>query len=185
MNKNLKKYIAYNRTTLENSQKSLKDIFEIMFHEKDNILCEGNDGFRTYKYTYGEMKDRIEVGASALFEKIGATHEFVALEMDNSPNWITAFWFSLVISCAWQTGHLASFPLLWSRSTIFQQDSHLREIILSVRIAMTCPQAQRILFLAKNPLSASAKRWQAGHSIVNLLMGYSSIRFRMSAMISL
>ena len=92
MNKNLKRYIAYNRTTLENSQKSLKDIFEIMFHEKDNILCEGNDGFRTYKYTYGEMKDRIEVGASALFEKIGATHEYVALEMDNSPNWITAFW---------------------------------------------------------------------------------------------
>ena len=92
MTKNLKRYIAYNRTTLENSQKSLKDIFEIMFHEKDNILCEGNDGFRTYKYTYGEMKDRIEVGASALFEKIGATHEYVALEMDNSPNWITAFW---------------------------------------------------------------------------------------------
>lgn len=92
MNKNLKRYIAYNRTTLENSQKSLKDIFEIMFHEKDNILCEGNDGFRTYKYTYGEMKDRIEVGASALFEKIGATHEYVALEMDNSPNWITTFW---------------------------------------------------------------------------------------------
>lgn len=92
MNKNLKKYIAYNRTALENSGKTLKDIFEIMFHEKDNILCEGNDGFRTYKYTYGEMKDRIEVGASALFEKIGATHEYVALEMDNSPNWITAFW---------------------------------------------------------------------------------------------
>lgn len=92
MNKNLKRYIAYNRTALENSQKSLKDIFEIMFHERGNVLCEGNDGFRTYKYTYSEMKDRIEVGASALFEKIGATHEYVALEMDNSPNWITAFW---------------------------------------------------------------------------------------------
>lgn len=92
MNKNLKKYIAYNRTALENSGKTLKDIFEIMFHEKDNILCEGNDGFRVYKYSYGEMRNRIEVGATALYEKIGATHEYVALEMDNSPNWITAFW---------------------------------------------------------------------------------------------
>lgn len=92
MNKNLKNYIKYNRETLENSDKTLRDIFEIMFHKKENILCEGHDGFRTYKYTYGEMKKRIDKAACALYKKIGATHEYVALEMDNSPDWITAFW---------------------------------------------------------------------------------------------
>lgn len=92
MNKNLKKYIQYNRTALESSNKTLKDIFKIMFHKTDNVLCEGNDGFRTYKYTYGQMLNRINEASKALYNKIGATHSYVALEMDNCPDWIVAFW---------------------------------------------------------------------------------------------
>lgn len=30
--------------------------------------------------------------AAALYESVGATHDYIALEMDNSPEWIIAFW---------------------------------------------------------------------------------------------
>ena len=92
MNANLKKYIHYNRDTLVASEKNLKAIFEIMFHAHDNVLCESSDGFRIQKQTYGEMYDRIRKAAGGLYQKIGATHGYVALEMDNSPRWIVAFW---------------------------------------------------------------------------------------------
>ena len=92
MNANLKQYIRYNRDTLVASKKDLKAIFDIMFYKRDNILCESSDGFRIHKQTYGQICDRILSAAGGLYEKIGATHSYVALEMDNSPEWIVAFW---------------------------------------------------------------------------------------------
>lgn len=92
MNKNLKKIINYNREALEGSKKDLKAIFDIMFHTRDNVLCEYNDGFRIYKETYGEIYEKIVSAGAALYEKIGAKHSFVALEMENCPEWIVAFW---------------------------------------------------------------------------------------------
>ncbi|MBR2447532.1 MAG: AMP-binding protein [Clostridia bacterium] len=92
MNRNLKQIINYNRDALKTSQKRLADIYEIMFRSKDNILCEYNDGFRIKRETYGEVAEKIESAAAGLYSKIGATHKFVALAMDNSPEWIVAFW---------------------------------------------------------------------------------------------
>ncbi len=92
MNKNLKKVIRYNRDALKNSQKKLSDIYRIMFNCKDNILCEYNDGYRIKKETYGQVAEKIEVAASGLYEKLGATHKYIALSMDNSTEWIVAFW---------------------------------------------------------------------------------------------
>lgn len=92
MNKNLKQIINRNRDALKASKKDLRAIFEIMFSASENILCEGNDGFRIYKQTYGEVKFRIEKAAAGLYKQIGATHSFVALSVDNSPEWIVGFW---------------------------------------------------------------------------------------------
>lgn len=92
MNANLKKYIRHNKDALIGSKKDLKAIFEIMFHERENILCEYSDGFRIHKLSYGQMYDRIVSAGAGLYEKIGATHGYVALEMDNSPEWIVGFW---------------------------------------------------------------------------------------------
>lgn len=92
MNKNLKKIINYNRDALKSSNKTLADIYEIMFHSKENVLCEYSDGFRTKRETYGEVAKKIETAAAGLYKKIGATHSYVALAMDNSPEWIVAFW---------------------------------------------------------------------------------------------
>jgi long-subunit acyl-CoA synthetase (AMP-forming)/acyl carrier protein len=92
MNRNLKRYIRTNRDALVASSKELRAIFDIMFRLGDNVLCEGNDGFRTYRYTYAQMRQRITAAAAGLYQRIGATHGYVALEMDNSPEWIVAFW---------------------------------------------------------------------------------------------
>lgn len=88
----LKKVLNTNRELLENSDKDLRSIFQIMFRARENILCETNDGFRIQKQTYGQIYQRICNAAGALQEKIGATHGYVALEMENCPDWIVAFW---------------------------------------------------------------------------------------------
>ncbi len=92
MDKNLKKYIHKNKEALVNSQKTFCDIYKIMFGCKENILCEYTDGFRVKKETYEEVSKRIDFVAAGLYEKIGGKHEYVALAIENSVEWIIAFW---------------------------------------------------------------------------------------------
>lgn len=92
MNKNLRQVIEYNRNALVNSKKNFQAIFDIMFHFETNILCESNDGFRITRRTYGQVHRRILQTAAALYQRVGATHSYIALEIDNSEDWIVAFW---------------------------------------------------------------------------------------------
>lgn len=92
MNKKLKQHIRCRQNALTASKQDLKAIYEIMFSQGDRILCEGSDGFRIYRYSYSQMQQRIISAAAGLYGKIGATHRYVALEIDNSPEWIVAFW---------------------------------------------------------------------------------------------
>lgn len=91
MKNNIKKILAHNSNALENSEKRLCDIYEIMFSNK-NILCESNDGYRIKKETYSQIKAKTEKVSAGLYEKVGANHDYIALEMENSPEWIVAFW---------------------------------------------------------------------------------------------
>lgn len=77
---------------LESSPKKLADIYKIMFSETDGIVCEGTDNFRTYRYTYGQMDLRCRKAAAGLYAKVGAQGKYIALEMDNGPDWIVGFW---------------------------------------------------------------------------------------------
>lgn len=88
---NIKKILIRNSTALQNSQKRLCDIYEIMF-SNENVLCESNDGYRIKKQTYSQIKNRIEIAASGLYTKLGANHNYVGLEMENSAEWIIGFW---------------------------------------------------------------------------------------------
>lgn len=92
MSNKYKRIMRCNVESLNASGKSFKDIYRIMFSVRDNILCEGNDGFRTYKQSYGEVDGKIRCAASKLYETVGATHDFIALAIDNSPEWIVGFW---------------------------------------------------------------------------------------------
>lgn len=89
---NFKKILKGNKKALINSKKDFKAIFEIMFSHPDCILCEeGNK-----KHTYGEAYDMILSAADSLKKQIGIKGEFVALECENSLNWIVGFWAILI-----------------------------------------------------------------------------------------
>ncbi len=92
MDKKTRDTMRIRREQLEASQKEMKDIFRIMFREENNILCETNDGFRIQTSTYGQIHRRICDAAAALYAKLGAEHRYIALEMENSPEWVVAFW---------------------------------------------------------------------------------------------
>ncbi len=92
MDRYIKHILRANRDLLEASDKDLKAIFRIMFREQDLILCETNDGFRVKEYTYGQIYRRICNAAGALYATLGAKRQYIALEMENSPDWIVAFW---------------------------------------------------------------------------------------------
>lgn len=92
MTRKLRKEIAVKSRALMASRKDMQAICTVMFSYRDHVLCEGHDGYRTYKLTYGQIYDRICRAAAALYAKIGAGNGYVALEMDNCPDWIVAFW---------------------------------------------------------------------------------------------
>ena len=92
MTKEIKELIEYNCNALKNSEGTYREIFEVMFRLSDNVMYETDDGYLVEKTTFGEAKERIVALSEIIFDKIGATHEYVALEMDNGPEWIIAFW---------------------------------------------------------------------------------------------
>ncbi len=95
MKKYLKDYLKLvknNIKALNASDKSFKSIYEIMFSNPTAIAAETSDGFRIHEHTYGEVKAMIRRSSESLYARIGATHGYVALDMDNCLEWIVAFW---------------------------------------------------------------------------------------------
>lgn len=88
----LKRLLDYNREGLKASDRTMKSVYGFTFHHRDKVMCEGHDGLRTYTYTYGQMDEKIRNAAAGLYARIGAGHQYVALAMDNSVEWVTAFW---------------------------------------------------------------------------------------------
>ena len=92
LKRELRKMLDFNREGLKKSSRTMKDIYFYTFHHTDKIMCEGHDGLRTYMHTYGQMDKKIRKVAAGLYAQIGAEHQYIALEMDNSVEWVTAFW---------------------------------------------------------------------------------------------
>ena len=92
MKKEMRQLLRHNIEGLKTSDRTLKSLYYYIFYYKNNIMCEGHDGLRTYTYTYGQMDEKIRRVAAGLYEKLGAQHQYIALEMDNSPQWIAGFW---------------------------------------------------------------------------------------------
>ena len=90
--KQLQDYIDYNIKALRESNKDFKAIYEIMFRDNGLVLAETEVDYRIRKYTYAEVKSLIENASANLYKRIGSTHKFVALEMENCVEWIVAFW---------------------------------------------------------------------------------------------
>lgn len=92
MTKELREIIQSNSIALSTSAMDLKAIYEITFSRESLVMAEDNDGFRVHGYTYGQMKERVEKAAAGIYAAIGETHSWVGLEMENSVDWIAAFW---------------------------------------------------------------------------------------------
>ena len=91
MNKILAKAIKTNLTALKASSKNFEDVFEIMFSAPDKTLGEENDGFRVKKHTFGEVKKEI-LHVSNVIGALNVNNEWIGLQMENSVDWIIAFW---------------------------------------------------------------------------------------------
>ena len=91
MIKELKNNLKKNSNALCLSKKDFKALYDIMF-SNDGTLAEYTDGFRIHSISFSEMKKRIEKKSAVLYDIIGAKHAYVALEMENCPEWIEAFW---------------------------------------------------------------------------------------------
>ncbi len=91
MNKILKQIINTNSNALKASEKNFEALYKIMFAQ-NAVLSEYTDGYRICTKTYKETAAIIEEASCALKDKIGSTHGYVALDMENCPEWIVAFW---------------------------------------------------------------------------------------------
>lgn len=92
MKKEIRELVKRNCLDLEQSNKDFEAIYQVMFRLTNNVLAETNDGYRIQTYTYGEVKHRIEDASAALYARIGASHQYIGLEMENCVDWIVAFW---------------------------------------------------------------------------------------------
>ena len=92
MTKEIRELVEYNCTALEKSSGTYREIFEVMFRLSDSVMYETDDGYKVEYVTFAEAKEKIEKLSEMIYETIGATHDYVALEMDNCPEWIIAFW---------------------------------------------------------------------------------------------
>ena len=91
MKRVLKKIIETNNLALENSDMSFQTLYTITFNN-DGIIAEESKTIGIAEYSYEDIRQRVEEVSCALYQKIGASHNYVALEMENSIDWIVAFW---------------------------------------------------------------------------------------------
>lgn len=92
MNREIRELLRHRTAALESSAQDMESIYRLTFENRDYIMTEHSDGYRIYTHTYGEVFDRCEAVAGALYERIGETHDYIGIEMDNSTDWIAAFW---------------------------------------------------------------------------------------------
>ena len=92
MIKYAREIVESNCKALEAGPKNMENIFKIMFSRPEETMAEWlEDGFPR-QMSFGEGSARIRSAAWFLNKKIGAKNAFVALDMENGPEWIIAFW---------------------------------------------------------------------------------------------
>ena len=93
MKKYARELVESSCRALTESRKTFKDIFGIMFSRPSEIMAEwlDEDNNRCVM-TFEEGEKRIRNAAYAIYENAGARGSFLALDMENSPDWIIAFW---------------------------------------------------------------------------------------------
>lgn len=92
MKQELKKLIAVNVAALQASAQDMASLYAIICGNGERIFAECSDGYRIRKYSYTDIANMVERVSAGIHARIGATHGYVGLEMENSIEWIVAFW---------------------------------------------------------------------------------------------
>ena len=98
MGVNVKKIVNDRVSLLKNSNKTFKDIINIMFKDREWIFSEDNDGYKIYKHTFGEVYDLIKDKAysiNSIYPSLKG--EYVGLAMDNSLDFVVSL-FAIITS---------------------------------------------------------------------------------------
>ena len=90
---NINKVVRERCNLLESSNKTLQDVYNVMFKNPNYILGETNDGYRIKKYTYGDVEKRInQIAYSLNIEYPTLKDSYIGIELDSSVEWIEAYW---------------------------------------------------------------------------------------------
>lgn len=95
---NLNKYIKHKLNQLLESEFTFEKLFEIIHDQEDRIFSESPTVFETDVITYKELSDYVYKFATYLSDKIDEPkNSFIGIYMENSINWISAFWAILML----------------------------------------------------------------------------------------
>ncbi len=89
---NLKKLVLKNCTKLENSNRTIEDIYNIIFSHSDNIMAEYNRGNGPEQWSYAQAQRKIEKLSSAIHRLTGYTDKYIGLYAENCVEWLILFW---------------------------------------------------------------------------------------------
>lgn len=91
---NIDKYVNEKIQALSQTDKTFKDIYTLMFRDKDFVMFERLKGGRIERTTYGECQVGVERLAGVLGEKLAGFQKggFVGLYAGSSMVWVQAFW---------------------------------------------------------------------------------------------
>ena len=83
---------------LGKTNRSFKDIFDVVFREKEKIMFSQYEGDSYTEYSYGEIESKIyEASLTLLSTTKGEKLSFwVAINANNKVNWVVAFWATLL-----------------------------------------------------------------------------------------
>ncbi len=100
--RNIDEYVSDKLEKFNKTSHDFKNLFELMFSERDNIMYERSVGYRIVKTTYGEAYNNIVCRAAMLAKKLSGTPSgsVVGLYMENSLEWIENFW--AILKCGFR-----------------------------------------------------------------------------------
>ncbi len=91
--KNIRAYVNYKLELLENSDKTMADLFRLTFSERENVMFEESAGFRIKKTTYGEVLLKIQSLVKDVKARIGnVNNQRVGIYIEDPQDLIVTFW---------------------------------------------------------------------------------------------
>ncbi len=91
--KTLIQYVNYKYSLLSTNDTSFGMLYRLMFLDEKNIMFEKSEGYKISKFTYRDIKDRIEVKAFNIAKTLDNKRgKCIAIYLDNDNRFIETYW---------------------------------------------------------------------------------------------